>query len=214
MKEKKTDFKKVSIEFDERHLNTLVTALDIYSRLRSGQIATALGNAFVDRDCLTYEDLQVIESIVRTLTFRKDKDNIIKSPNSYYGIGCEELKDGTIAWEIKKAIEQYRHYESNDGYREIMNTGADGAMQYSEVPVPRIIENGGYWKPQKSFIVPQKYQKQIEECIASRQVEGIWAIIDKAFKKIPLPKGKTSRIEKHDGTFYVVVEEPLRDRSS
>ena len=33
-------------------------------------------------------------------------------------------------------------------------------------------------------------------------------LFDKAFKKTPLPKGKTSRIEKCDEGYYVIVEEP------
>ena len=36
----------------------------------------------------------------------------------------------------------------------------------------------------------------------------VWSVVDKAFKKKPLPKGKLSRIEKYDGSYYVVVEEP------
>jgi len=62
--------KKVSIEFDEKHLATLVTALEVYSRLRSGQIAMAMSTAFIDKACLNYIDTHVIESVVRTLAFR------------------------------------------------------------------------------------------------------------------------------------------------
>ena len=89
MKKKKTESKKVSIEFDEKHLATLVTALEVYSRLRSGQIAMAMSTAFIDKDCLNYIDTHVIESVVRTLAFRNE--DICTNPNSYYGVGCEQM---------------------------------------------------------------------------------------------------------------------------
>ena len=135
MKKKKTESKKVSIEFDEKHLATLTTALEVYSRLRSGQVAMAMATAFIDKACLNYIDTHVIESVVRTLAFRNE--DICTKPNSYYGVGCEQMKDGTAAWEIKKVIDQYLHYQQNDGYRTIMNVSGDGAMQYSEVPLPK-----------------------------------------------------------------------------
>ena len=110
MKKKKTESKKVSIEFDERHLATLTTALEVYSRLRSGQVAMAMSTAFIDKACLNYIDTHVIESVVRTLAFRNE--DICTRPNSYYGVGCEQMKDGTAAWEIKKVIEQYLHFSN------------------------------------------------------------------------------------------------------
>ena len=208
MKKKTTESKKVSIEFDEKHLLTLTTALEVYSRLRGGQIAMAMSTTFIDKNCLNYTDVDVIESVVKTLAFRGEE--ICTRPHSYYGVGCEQMKDGTVAWEIKKVIDQYLHYQQNDGYRSIMNVSGDGAMQYSEVPLPKIIDSNGYWKPQKSFIIPKRYQKFIDASMKIEKYSDVWAVVDKAFKKTPLPKGKLSRIEKYDGSFYVVVEEPYK----
>ena len=106
LKNKNIESKKVSIEFDERHLSTITTALEVYTRLRSGQIKFAMDAAFWDKD-LTYEDGQVLESIVRTIIFYKEKE-LMENPNCYYGVGCEKMRDGTVAWEIKKTIEQYQ----------------------------------------------------------------------------------------------------------
>jgi len=209
MKKKKTESKKVSIEFDERHLATLTTALEVYSRLRSGQVAMAMATAFIDKACLNYIDTHVIESVVRTLAFRNE--DICTRPNSYYGVGCEQMKDGTAAWEIKKVIEQYLHYQQNDGYRTIMNVSGDGAMQYSDVPVPKIIDPiNGYWKPQKEFKIPQRYQEAMDKVIKSKEFTKAWEIADKSFKKKPLPKGSRSKIQEVSGTYYVVVEEPYK----
>ena len=206
MKKKTTESKKVSIEFDEKHLSTLTTALEVYSRLRGGQIKFAFDNAFWDKD-LSYQDGEVLESFVRTIVFHKD-ELLMKNRNAYYGIGCKEMKDGDVAWEIKKVIEQYKHYQRNDGFRRICDVSGDGAMQISEVPVPKIIDSNGYWKPQKSFIIPKRYQKYIDASMKIEKYSDVWSVVDKAFKKKPLPKGKLSRIEKYDDSYYVVVEEP------
>ena len=206
MKKKKIKSKKVSIEFDERHLSTLTTALEVYSRLRSGQIKFAMDAAFHDKE-LTYQDGEVLESFVRTIVFNKEK-MLMENRNAYYGVGCDQMKDGTVAWEVKKIIEQYNHYQRNDGFRRICDVSGDGAMQISDVPIPKIIELNGYWKPQKSFIIPKKVQDRIEVYIKTENFSDIWSVVDKAFKKNPLPKGKLSRIEKYDDSYYVVVEEP------
>jgi len=208
MKKKKEESKKISIEFDEKHLSTLTTALEVYSRLRGGQIKFAFDNAFWDKD-LSYQDGEVLESFVRTIVFREDKF-LTENRNAYYGIGCEEMKDGDVAWEIKKVIEQYKHYQRNDGFRRICDVSGDGAMQISDVPVPRIIDSNGYWKPQKSFIIPKRYQKYIDASMKIEKYSDVWSVVDKAFKKSPLPRGKTSRIEKYDNSYYVVVEEPYK----
>jgi len=206
MKKKTVESKKVSIEFDEKHLSTLTTALEVYSRLRGGQIKFAFDNVFWDKD-LSYQDGEVLESFVRTIVFQKD-ELLMKNRNAYYGIGCKEMKDGDVAWEIKKTIEQYQHYQRNDGFRRICDVSGDGAMQISEVPVPKIIDSNGYWKPQKSFIIPKRYQKYIDASMKIEKYSDVWSVVHKAFKKKPLPKGTLSRIEKYDDSYYVVVEEP------
>jgi len=245
MKKKKAESKKITIEFDEKHLTTLTTALQVYSRLRSGQIKMAVDSAFWDIN-LSYAEGQWIENVVRSIVFpptpKREYDGhggfydqynneyddtgaIIKEgedwknkknrphldqPNTSFGVGCKELKDGTAAWEIKKVIEQYKHYQRNDGFRRICDVSGDGAMQISDVPVPRILESNGYWKPQKSFIIPKRYQKYIDASMKIKKYSDVWSVVDKAFKKAPLPRGKASRIEKYDGSYYVVVEEPYK----
>ena len=207
MKTKKKPLsKKVAIEFDEKHLSTLTTALEVYSRLRGGQIKFSFDSAFWDKQ-LTYSDGEVLESFVRTIVFSNDK-LLTENRNAYYGVGCDGMKDGTVAWEIKKVIEQYQHYQRNNGFRKLCDVTGDSPMQVSDVPIPRITELNGYWKPQKSFIIPKRYQKIIESSIKIEKYSDVWSVIDKAFKKTPLPRGKLSRIEKYDNSYYVVIEEP------
>jgi hypothetical protein len=194
--------KKVIIQFDEEHLQTIATAMEVYSRLRSGQIKFAFDAAFWDKN-LTYEDGEAIESFVRTLVFRNDK-TITDNRNAYYGVGCDEMKDGTVAWEIKKVVEQYLHYQRNDGYRSIMDVSGDGPMQISEVPVPKILN----FEPSKTFPVPKKAYDILNKAFEKNDWETMWATVELAFEKSPLPKGKSTKIEKVDNQWVVIVNEP------
>jgi hypothetical protein len=213
MKKKNKPSKKVSIEFDEKHLGTLATALEVYSRLRSGQIKMAMDTAFWDKE-LTYQDGEVLESMVRTIVFHKEEE-LMKNRNSYYGIGCEKMKDGTVAWEIKKTIDQYLHYQRNDGYRQICDVSGAGAFQSSDVPIPKIIEPSrmlsefAYWKPQKEFRIPQRYQERVDKAMKSKDFTLVWDLVYKAFKK-NLPKGSSSSVKEVAGTYYVVITEPYK----
>jgi hypothetical protein len=205
MKNKKID-KKVLIEFDERHLSTLTKALEVYSRLRSGQIKFAVDAAFWDKE-LTYNDGEVIESFVRTLVFRKD-EQMIKNRNSYYGVGCLHMKDGTVAWEIKKTIEEYQHYQRNNGIRKIGDVSGDGAMQISGIAIPKIKGDvTGYWSPMMVFRIPQRYQEPMDKAMKEKNFKKVWDIVDKSFKKKPLPKGSSTKVVEN-GSYYVVVEKP------
>jgi len=194
--------KKVAIQFDEEHLHTIATAMEVYSRLRSGQIKFAFDAAFCDKN-LTYEDGETIESFVRTLVFRND-EHIINNRNAYYGVGQEQMKDGTEAWEIKKTVEQYLHYERNDGYRNIMDVSGDGPLQCSKVPVPKILN----FEPSKTFPLPKKCYKSLDRLFEKKDYSAMWIIVDKMFQDTPLPKGNTTKIEKVDNQWVVIVNEP------
>lgn len=208
MKTLKNKPDRISIEFDRKHLPVLTTALEVYSRLRSGQIKIAMDSAFEDKE-LTYEDGQVLESFVRTIVFRKE-ELLIKNRNAYLGVGCEAMKGGTVAWEIKKAIEEYLHYERNGGYRD-MGVDGDGVLNISQIPEPKILDKvHGYWKPEKAFRIDQRYQSKISEAIKAQQHHKAWEIVDKCFKNKPLPIGSSAKIQEVSGTYYVVVAKPVK----
>lgn len=136
-------------------------------------------------------------------------------PNSSFGVGCPEMKNGTIAWEIKKAIEEFLHYERNGGYRD-MGVDGDGVMNISGVPNAKILNQvfyGGstYWKPQKEFKIPQRFQQEMGILLKDKRFDDAWKIVDKSFKNKPLPKGSAIRIVEKSDTYYVVVEKPIKN---
>jgi len=150
--------------------------------------------------------------------WRKKKNrHHLDHPNTSFGIGCKEMKNGTIAWEIKKAIEEFLHYERNSGYRN-MGVDGDGVLNTSGVPNAKILSlntlsSFKYWKPEKEFRIPQKYQEKIEKAIKNKNFEDAWKIVDKSFKNNALPKGSSTRIEENSGTYYVIVEKPIKNDS-
>ena len=244
---KKTKTKKVKIEFDYGHLGVLVTALEVYSRLRSGQVDMAMSEAYWDR-LLDWDEREYIHKVVRHAYFPSfpvrhydghggfwdyynneyDENGVIVKEskewekkkefphldqlNSSFGVGnTKEMRHGTIAWEIKKTIDQYLHYERNDGYRKICDVSGDGAMKFSDIEPPKILDDiNEYWKPEKKFRIPQRYQKRIEKTIKEKQFSKTWDIVYQAFEKNPLPTGSTSKIEEIAGIYYVVIEKPYK----
>jgi hypothetical protein len=140
----------------------------------------------------------------------KKKRPHLDHPNASFGVGCPEMKQGTIAWEIKKAIEEYLHYERNDGYR-TMGVDGDGVLNISGIPNAKILDSiHGYWRPQKQFRIPEKYQEKITKMLDNKEYKGIWEVVEKAFKRNPLPQGSCFRIEQVSGTNYVVVDKPIK----
>ena len=243
MKKKKSE--RISIEFDKRHLFVLISALETYSRLQSGQIKMAMDTVYSDRG-LTYDEGQHIENTIRYHTFppnaKREYDGhggfydqynnvynesgeIVKEsedwknkkirphldhPNSSFGVGCKEMIRGTIAWEIKKAIEEYLHYERNDGYRD-MGVDGDGVLNISRIPNAKVLDPiHGYWKPQKEFRIPQRYQEKVSKAIKNKEYNQAWDLVYKAFEKNPLPKGNMSSIQEVSGSYYVIIEKPYK----
>ena len=107
--------------------------------------------------------------------------------NEAFGVGCPEMKMGTIAFEIKKVIEQYRHYKQNKGYRQISNVSGDGmrGSGYSGIPVPCVIG----FEPKLTFLIPKRNQARVEKMFQDQNSwDKLWIYIrETAFKKKPLP---------------------------
>jgi len=230
---------KVTIEFEEEHLTTIATALEVYSRLRSGQVSIAMDLVYYEAN-LSWDERQYIENMIRYTVFPAQpkreydghggfydqynneygEDGCIKeegddwknkknrhhldSSNSYFGVGQPQLGDGTVAWEIKKVIDQYQHYQRNGGYRNIMDVSGDGPMNLSKIPAPKVLN----FNPQKTFKISK--QKTIKKAIEQKEYKKAWKIVDECFKTNPLPKGKSMEIKEIDGNFCVVVNEPYK----
>jgi len=194
MKNKKKEFKKVTITFDERHLPVINRALECYMRLRSGQIDMALDEAYADKQIKmiknkTYShtgDLLIFEA-VRKYYF-KDLD----SPNAAWGVG-QYGHGGEEAYMISKTLRQYMAYERNDGYS---GTGRDFDTtwgSYSDVPNP-VVEG---FSTRKFFVAPPKIRKKLYSLFCEKKYQECYDLIDKKWKT--LPKGDKYELGFVDG---------------
>lgn len=238
--------KKLQLELDEKHIPVLVAALEVYSRLRSGQIGMAFDTVYSDA-CLSWDERELLERVVNDVVYPAepvrmydghghfydrydnvydDKGDIVEHSeewklkkkrhhlnhgNSYFGVGnTDVMRNGTIAWEIKKAIDEYQHYTYNDGCR-TMGVDGDGVLNLSGIPNARIVTSEGYWKPEKAFKFPRRYQAKVADAINEENYKKAWSVAAQAFKKTTLPRGSSYRIEKRKEEYHIVIDKPEKD---
>jgi hypothetical protein len=198
MKNKKKEFKKVTISFDERHLPVITRALECYMRLRSGQIDMAMDEVYSDKQSKMlndknyhhYDDNKDIEKLIRSVYF-KDLD----SPNAAWGIG-QYGHGGEEAYMISKTLRQYMAYERNDGYS---GSGRDFDTtwgSYSDVPNP-VVQG---FSTRKFFEAPKSLQKKLYLLVYNGAYKEAFDLIDKKWKTLPRGDKYEIGIEKeYDG---------------
>jgi hypothetical protein len=191
----------ITIKLQPEHIDTLIKALETYSRLRSGQIDMALDQAFWDKPN-TWAEKKEINALVRDKMFAGEP--LQTHPNMGYGIGDPRLKDGTLAYEIKKTLEHYLHFQRHNGYCQPMQTDAYPPLNYTDIPLPEILG----FKTEKRFSIPKKYQEKINRLIEEKNYAETWEKIKNIFKRKPLPRGKAQRLEKVDDQWVLVIEYP------
>jgi hypothetical protein len=198
MKNKKKEFKKVTITFDERHLPVINRALECYMRLRSGQIDMALDEVYSDKQSKMLKDKnynhsvdnKVIEGVIRSVYFKD-----LKSPNAAWGVG-QYGHGGEEAYMISKTLRQYMAYERNDGYS---GTGRDFDTTwgtYSDIPNP-VVQG---FSTRKFFKAPKSLQKKLYLLVYNGAYKEAFDLIDKKFKTLPRGDKYEIGIEKeYDG---------------
>ena len=180
---KKKEPKKVTVIFDERHLPVIVRALEVFQRMRSGQIDMALDECYADKqtklmndkDYSHYTDNKDIETIIRNVYFKD-----LGSPNAAWGVGQYGF-GGEEAYMIQKTLRQYMAYERNDGYA---GTGRDFDTcwgSYSDVPNP-VVEG---FSTRKFFKAPARLQKNLADLIDQHAYKDAFDLIEKKWKTLP-----------------------------
>ena len=168
-----------TVKLTDKHLAVISTALEVYYRLKSGQINIALDEAFsysIDR-----EELNDIEKIIRKSTH---KDLPI---GAAYGFNCPEIGDARIAYEIKKTIEEYLSVKNNNGfYGSTVNF--HGPLKASDEPLPIILEHKNY----KDYKLNKRQSAKINKFYAVKDFKKMWEYVDGL--KLNLPKGEKTEI--------------------
>ena len=99
------------IEFTDDHLRVMMTALEVYFRLRAGQIRIAIDEAFRDMG-LSWEELVSIEKFVRGILYPEPAELKYDGHGGYYDqygrtYGEDgEMDDTQMSWEDKERLKR------------------------------------------------------------------------------------------------------------
>ena len=98
------------IEFTDEHLHVMMTALEVYSRLRAGQIKIAIDTAFRDVG-LSWEESESIEKFVRGILYPEPPQLKYDGHGHYYDqYGCtydeSGVRDTEVTWEEKERLKR------------------------------------------------------------------------------------------------------------
>ncbi len=220
-----SNFTKISLT--DAHIGVIINALEILSRLRSGQVGIAMDAAYRDKD-ISWDERDEIETKVREIVFGQPKpygqpSPYIKSsccgddddddsgcptlkerlegekpakkaefnhPHSYYGFNHPEMKDGILAYEVQKTLEEYLAVKNNDG---VWGSGCNfhGPLKATKEPFP-IIEG---FTDYKDFPLTRAQTKKILPHYHNNDYKKMWKAYDAL--KLDLPKGDKSQIMTH-----------------
>jgi hypothetical protein len=193
----------VTIEFDERHISTLLKALEVFQRLKLGQIDYALDEAFGWK--LNHEASSEIHRCARKHLFPEFENN----PNISYGIyNQEKVGDATMAYEIYKVLGRYRAITNNDGWSD-WGRSFDKVHSHTGVPLP-VVQN---FIDYKLFKIPKRLWRRIDATLDPMYGDdwgNIWKAIDKAMPN--LPKGEKSEVYSDSGEWYIKVYSPIKPK--
>jgi len=121
------------IEFTDEHLRVMMTALEVYSRLRAGQIRIAIDEAFRDVG-LSWKELESIETFVRGILYPEPPQLKYDGHGGYYDqYGCTYGENGErdteVTWEEKERLKR-GHLQGNYGvlHEEMIRGG--GTLAY------------------------------------------------------------------------------------
>jgi hypothetical protein len=106
------------IEFTDEHLRVMMTALEVYSRLRAGQIMIAIDEAFRDVG-LSWKESESIETFVRGILYPEPPQLKYDGHGGYYDqYGCTYGENGErnteVSWEEKERLKR-GHLRGNFG---------------------------------------------------------------------------------------------------
>ena len=168
-----------TVKLTDKHLAVINTALEVYYRLKSGQINIALDEAFsysIDR-----EDAEIIELMIRKTAHKN------LPPSAAYGFNSPEIVDARIAYEIKKTFEEILAVKNNDGYYgDTVNF--HGPLKASDEPLPEVID----FKPYKDFKLNARQSKVINKYFSTKDYTNMWNYLNSL--NLNLPKGEKTEI--------------------
>lgn len=167
------------VKLSDNHLRVINRALEVYYRMRSGQIGIALDSAY--DHLIDYDHRDLIEKMVRTLVIN---DKSLSSPGASYEFNNDKIGDARIAYEIQSTFRQYLAVKNNDGYFDYSTVDFRDPLKASDEPLPEIVN---FVKYIDHLFTPEQ-SKKINQLHNKKKYKEAWDYIDNL--KLDLPKGE------------------------
>ena len=189
------------IKLSDTHLCVINRALEVYYRMRSGQIGIALDRAY-DK-CIDYDSRDLIEKMIRKLIIDDDK---LSSPSASYGFNSDEIGDARIAYEIQGVFRQYLAVKRNDGFFDYSTVDFRDPLKASEEPLPEIVN---FIKYIDHVFTPEQ-SKKINQLHNKKKYKEAWDYIDNL--KLDLPKGEGVELISGFNGVTMRIHKPRREK--
>lgn len=194
----------MKVEIDDKALQIISSALEVYSRMKTGQFRYALEGAF-PKQCwsVDYEDLNRLEHEIQKLVIpdlvdtppkernRGDidddgcatykKESVTYPRNKYYGI-FQTNEDNQTAWSIKKVIDEYLSVKGNDGYYD-MGVNFQGPIYPCESF--QLVDMEWSYKEFDIFKDQKKIRYMMERLDDANKMgwQSVWDYVDEVYPK-------------------------------
>lgn len=179
-----------TVSLTDAHLKVIMKALEVYFRLRLGQISTAIDVAYYYS--LDFEDAKIIEKTVKDFLFKD---------GASYGVGSKEIDDANLAYEINKTFAEVLAVKNNNGYYG-STVDFHGPLKVTSEPLPKMLD----FKPYKDHILNKRQQSKVQKLILKKDSEKMWEYIFSL--GLSLPKGEKIEITYIDDKISVRVWKP------
>jgi hypothetical protein len=189
------------IKLSDNHLKVINRALEVYYRMRSGQIGIALDTAY-DK-CIDYDNRDLIEKMVRKLVIDDDK---LSSPSASYGFNSNEIGDARIAYEIQCVFRQYLAVKRNDGFFDYSTVDFRDPLKASDEPLPEVVNFIKYI----DHVFTAEQSKKINQLHKKKMYKEAWNYIDDL--KLDLPKGEGVELISGFNGVTMRIHKPRREK--
>ena len=189
------------VKLSDNHLRVINRALEVYYRMRSGQIGMALDTAY-DK-CIDWDSRDLIEKMVRKLIIADDN---LSSPGAGYGFNNEKIGDARIAYEIQCVFRQFLAVKRNDGYFDYSTVDFADPLKASDEPLPEIVN---FVKYIDHLFTPEQ-SKRINRLHGKKEYTKAWDYIDGL--KLDLPKGESVELISGFNGVTMRIHKPRKEK--
>ena len=189
-----------TVKLTDNHLRVISNALEVYFRLKTGQVDIALDYAYdfkIDR-----QKVDAIGALIKSIVMPE-----VASRGCSYGFNAPEIGEGRIAYEIHKTFEEVLSVKNNDGYYG-HTVNFHGPLKASDEPLPEVVDFKNY----KDFNLNEKQSKKVNKLLNDKKFEEAWDYVDSL--KLDLPKGEKVEIIPSFAGVVIRVTKPRKKENN